>query len=253
LLWIISTQIYGEDPDTVMVPVNVYSSSLKAEMRYNFITLNSKEGKNMLDAYDLFVQMVLGVRVDNCDHPDWIIAEQKQTLIEQSGLFATKASFGDTDQPGAISRLQEINKLSVEAVGWLCKYLAMSTKLQRPVVEKEIVNMAYFFNGISMQNKNPTLFKHIDITDQYIQDLYAVTESLFNCDWTPHGKFWAKAGIAYSNWHLIHSNSQSPAVFKKEPVHGNPFFIAQLQKSFPHPVPNSVSGSNFWPAQEDLF
>jgi len=253
LLWLICTQITGEDPSTVTIPVNVYSSSLKAEMRYNFIVLNSKEGKKMLDLIDLFYQMVLGVRVDNCNHPDWIVAEQKQTLIENAGLFVTKSSFGDTELPGAISRLQEINKLSVTGVSYLVDYLKLSTQLKRPVIEKEIVMMADFFGGICAYNNNPHNTKKIVVDQTYIQDLHSVANGLWGCDFSPHGKFWNQASIAFGRWHNIHSSSMYGPKFSKEPSHGMPFLTAQLQKSFGHPVPPSRSNSPFWPDQSDLF
>jgi hypothetical protein len=189
--------------------------------------------------------MVFGVRVDGADNPIWIATEKKQQAIEAAGLFVTSKKFGDEDEIGAISRLQEINKLSVEAVGWLTKYLAYSTGLTRSVDEKEIVMMGHFFLRCTQAR--------IVVTDQYIAELFTVFNNLFGCDFTPNGNFWTKASVAYANWHNANSYSLSGPRFNKEPVHGFPFMIAQLQKSFTQSLPRSDSNSEFWPAAEDLF
>jgi hypothetical protein len=245
LLWLIATQILGENPEEIVVPVNLYHSNLKAEMRANFISLNSKEGKKQLELIDIFEQQVFGVRVDGSTNPIWVEAERKQQHIERHGLFVTAKKFGDEDQPGAITRLQEINKLSPESVNWLCEYLAHSTKLARPVEEKEMVMMAHFFDRCRLAG--------ITVDSKYIVGVATVIENLFNGDFSPMGQFWTKAGLAYQNWHSVNSYSHSGARFNKEPVHGFPFLIAQLQKSFKGPLPRSDSKSEFWPNQEDLF
>ena len=248
MLWLIATQIFGADPETIRIPVNVYKSSLKSEMRSNFISLNSKEGKKQLEPIDIFEQQVFGVRVDKSKNPIWIDAELKQQYIEQAGLFVTAKKFNDDDQPGAITRLQEINKLTVESVGHLTKYLAIVSQLNRPIAEKETVMMAHYFDRCRLAE--------IDINAKYIMDLASVATNLWDADFTPTGKFWTKASIAYNNWHASTQSFSVTARFNKEPVHGFPFLIAQLNKSFAplgHAVPRSDSNSSFVPATKDLF
>lgn len=245
LLWLIATQILGENPKNIVVPVNVYHSNLKAEMRANFISLNSKEGKKQLDPIDIFEQQIFGVRVDGSKNPFWIDAERKQRQIEQYGLFVTAKKFGDDDEAGAITRLQEINKLSVESVGWLCEYLALSTQLSRPVEEKEMVIMAHYFDRCRLDE--------INVDSKYIAKLHSVLDTYFNCDFSPMGNFWVKASTAYHNWHNANATGYSSGRFNKEPVHGFPFLIAQLHKSFAGKVPRNDSKSSFWPAVGDLF
>lgn len=245
LLWLIATQILEENPDNMIVPVNLYQSSLKAEMRANFISLNSKEGKKQLEAIDIYEQQVFGVRVDGSTNPIWIETEKKQQEIEAVGLFVTAKKFGDDTEAGAITRLQEINKLSVSSVKWLAKYLAYSTGLNRPAEEKELVMMGHFFDRCRQAN--------IKLDDQYVAELFTVLNNLFACDFTPNGPFWVKASNAYHGWHNLNSGSNFPGRFSKEPVHGFPFLIAQLQKSFSKAVPRSDSKSEFWPEPADLF
>jgi len=244
-LYLIATHIFEENPSKVIIPVNIYKSSLKAQMRANFISLNSKEGKKQLEAIDIWEQMIYGVRVDGSTNPLWVEAEKKQQHIERCGLFVTSKKFGDEDQPGAISRLQEINKLNVDSVGYLCEYLTHVTKLQRPTVEKELVMMAHYFDRCRVDN--------IKIDKKYIADLAALTLDLWDADFSPNSIFWIRASNAYHHWHNSSSIGFSSGRFNKEPVHGFPFLIAQLQKSFNYPIPKNDSKSNFWPDVEELF
>lgn len=244
LLWLIATHLFEEDPDKIYVPVNLYHSNLKAEMRANFISLNSKEGKKMLEAIDLWQQMIFGVRIDGSKNPAWVATEEKQRYIEGNGLFVTSKKFNDHMEPGAISRLQEINKLEPESVKWLSKYLMLSTKLQRPVGEKELVMMGHYFDRCRIDN--------ITVDDAYVTAVYNAINKHWKCEFDPNGTFWIKASNAYHNWHNTYSSSVYPGKFKKEPVHGFPYLISQLKKTLKVNVPSSDSNSNFIPMASDL-
>lgn len=245
LLWLIATQIFGEDPDTIEVPVNIYASHLKPEMRQSFVDLNGPTGKKALDQFDHFEQMVYGVRVDGSTNPLWVLAEQKQTAIESRGLFLTSKKFGDYDQPGAISRSQEITKYSPEVVGWICDYLVAVGAQTRPVEEKEMVMISYFFESCRLAK--------VKVTSKYIKDVANVTKNRFKADFSPTSIFWTKAGIAYKNWHASHIGT-GLARFNKEPVHGYPFLVKQLEKDIPGiKLPGARSSSEFQPDAKDLF
>jgi hypothetical protein len=255
LLWLISTMIFEQDFDTIIVPVNLYQSSLKAEMRTNFISLNTKEGKKVLELIDIWDQQVFGVRVDGSTNPVWVENEKKQAMLEKHGMFVTARKFGDDDQPYAISRLQEINKISVESVDYLAHYLSIVCNFgdePRPAGEKEIVMMAHFFDRIRVHNvwsfNDP-----IVVTPEYIIALASTLNNLFDADFSPNGKFWVKASNAYATWHAVVNHGLGTPKFSKEPVHGFPFLIEQLKKSFEFTVPESDSRSEFTPAPEDLF
>ena len=244
LLWLIATQILELSEDAVEIPVNIYKSNQKSQMRANFISLNSKEGKKMLEQIDIFMQKIFGVRIDHSQNPEWIEAEKKQQHVETYDLFLTSEKFGDDEQPGAISRLQEINKLSPDSVGWLSKYLALVGGGKRPAVEKEMVMMGQFFHRCKAAG--------IKVDDAYITELASVAKQLWDADFDPHGKFWVRAANAYYNWHK-NAGLIGDARFSKEPPHGMPFLLAQLRKSFGRDVPSNISNSEFAPAAKDLF
>lgn len=251
LLWLIGTHIFEENPEKIEIPVNVYHSNDKPVMRATFISHNTPEGKKALDLIDIWEQMIFGARVDGSKNPVWLEAEQKQKYIEMAGLFLTAKKFNDDDMPGAISRLQEINKLVPESVQHLAQYLSLATKLQRPVVEKEIVMMAHYFDRCRING--------IAVDTAYVAELVQIIDKVWGCDFSPSGLFWIKASNAYSNWHTetnkhlakLGYHVPSPK-FKKEPVHGFPYLVAQLSKSMTRPVPRSDSNSSFVPLKSDL-
>lgn len=245
LLWLIATQIFGEDPESIEIPINIYSSNQKVQMRQSFVDLNGPIGKKALDAFDHFEQMVFGYRVDGSTNPLWEVAHLKQEILENHGLFVTSKKFGDETEPGAISRMQEVNKLSPETLGWLCEYLVAVGGQKRPIAEKEMVMMSYFFERCRLAK--------IKMSKKAIFDIASVVKTHWNADFSPTSKFWAKAGNAYRNWHANHVGVGSPR-FNKEPIHGYPFMVAQLKKSLPDTkLPDGFSNSEFVPAAKDLF
>jgi hypothetical protein len=245
LLWLIATQIMEVDPKDINIPINVYASHLKPEMRENLIDLNSKVGKKMFEQIDEFEQMVFGVRVDGSQNPIWMTAEEKQTILEDHGLFVTAKKFGNTTEAGAISRMQEVNKLTTEALTWLCDYLVAVGAQNRPVEEKEIVMMAYFFERCRIAK--------IDVTEKYALDVAKVAKQLWDADFTPTSKYWVRVGNAYTNWHTKHVGVGIPRL-SKEPNHGYPFLVEQLKKALPnYKFPDNRSSSEFVPDAKDLF
>lgn len=246
LLWVIATQIFGEDPSKIKIPVNIYSSHYKSEMRSGFVSLNSNDGNHQLDLFDLFEQMVFGVRIDGSTNPDWLLAEKKQCIIEKHGLFLTSKKFGDADMPGAISRMQEVNKLTPEALDWLCEYLVAVGANNRAVEEKEMVMMAYFFDKCRLDK--------INVTTEFIYDIAAVSKGHWGADYGPASPFWVRANMAYAVWHNSINGSNARTHFNKEPVHGYPFMVEQFKKDLPqYQFPSSRTSSEFIPDLLDLF
>ena len=122
--YIIAVFILGLKAEDVEIPVVIYDVNTKAEIRNNFIESNSESGKKLLDRIDIFQQMVYGVRVDGANYPEWLEVEKKQQYLEAADLFLTDDKFGDANQVGAISRVQDIvdRKTSPEVVRQFCVY-----------------------------------------------------------------------------------------------------------------------------------
>jgi len=256
VLWIIATKILGINPDNVQIPVNIYKDKTRAEVRENFISSNS-DGKLQLDAFDIYEQKICGVRVDGSKNPDWLQTELKQRHIENNGMFVTAKKFGDADEPGAISRLHEINKMQAVAVKNCCEYLKIVGCNNRAVEEKEMVMMGQFFDRCYHAEQNYKTNKkdqlpNVVVTPSFIKDLATTTTKLWNADFKPDSKFWKKGAVAYVNWHTS-VDIKTKAKFMPEPVHGMPFMLACLDKHFSYAIPLNSSTSEFTPAEKDLF
>lgn len=245
LLWLITTQIFGEDPENFEIPVNIYASHLKAEMRGSFIDLNSDEGKKMLDLFDKMEQMIYAVRVDGSQHPLWQWMEQKQKIVENHGLFLTSKKFGDDIEPGAISRMQEVYKSHLNVLEWVCTYFTAVGGQKRPIEEKEMVMMYFFFERCRLAK--------LDLTIQQVHDIANVAKTYWKADFSPTSTFWVKAGNAYKNWHDHNVGNGQPR-FKKEPLHGYPFLAETMKKYVTGlSVLDSSSSSEFKPFKTDLY
>jgi hypothetical protein len=140
--------------------------------------------------------------------------------------------------------MQEVTKLTPEALGWLCTYLVAVGAQNRPTGEKEMVMMAYFFESCRLAK--------IKVDNTFIFNVAGVAKKHWNAEFGPSSRFWVKASNAYAAWHAKFVGG-SPR-FSKEPVHGYPFLVAQLKKEFPNvKFPGNRSSSEFAPMAKDLF
>jgi len=252
-LYIIAVWIFKEDPSKVVVPVNIYKVTTKAEIRKTFVAGNSDEGKKLLDDIDIFQQQVYGVRIDGNTETAWLEAEKKQTYIEQADLFVTADKFGDTLMPGAISRMQEIKHYSSDIIRKFCLYAAtVQPNNGRPVASQEIEIMCAWFDMARTSG--------IDYTDDEIVDLSLHLLSLpFNADFHEQSVFWEKSRTAYTNWWNDYY-SQVPAAyvpsrmsFTKNWRNGGTFLYYQLAKTWKGRMPKLNINTPFRPMQKDLY
>ena len=245
LLYILAVMVFESTPADFEIAVAIYDVTTKAEIRENFVGLNG-EDKLPLDAIDLFQQKVFGVRVDGSKKPDWILAEQKQCMLEKHKLFATSDKFDNTHEVGAISRMAELDKASPAVVEQFGIYWSAIRK-QRSVDAKEIFMMMTWFMLAEVQN--------VKIDTDYILDLADMNMSLFDANFAPSGGFWAKCETAYENWYQ--TSPQAAAGFEpsmqKMPSHGIPFLNAQIKKSLGRKVPQFVANNGFTPNEKDLW
>ena len=245
LLYILAVMVFESTPADFEIAVAIYDVTTKAEIRENFVGLNG-EDKLPLDAIDLFQQKVFGVRVDGSKKPNWILAEQKQCMLEKHKLFATSDKFDNTHEVGAISRMAELDKASPAVVEQFGIYWSAIRK-QRSVDAKEIFMMMTWFILAEVQN--------VKIDTDYILDLADMNMSLFDANFAPSGGFWAKCETAYENWYQ--TSPQAAAGFEpsmqKMPSHGIPFLNAQIKKSLGRKVPQFVANNGFTPNEKDLW
>jgi hypothetical protein len=226
LLYIIYAQILGEDINDVEVPIVVYPSTMKAEMRECFIMLNG-EAKQPLDAIDIFYQKIYGVRTDGSTNADWILAESKQQALESNDMFATNEKFGDEKQPGALTVLTELanDDYGLEVTQAFCKYFKTVCDSARPVRPKESWMMYQYFDMCFGSG--------ITVDDTYISKVASALQVVENGDFNA-SEFYTTARESYQEW--FRHNKPNPdgtlwGITYPEKRLGMTFLLAQIAKA----------------------
>lgn len=251
-LYILCVYVFKQDPGKVMVPVTIYKVETKADIRANFVKGNSSEGKKLLDAIDIFMQQVYGVRLDGAKNKEWEEAELKQQHLENAELFVTAEKFGDTHMPGAISRMQEINGYTSDIIRQFCLYATtVMPEGGRPIASQEIEIMCAWFD---MAKKGG-----VEYTDEDIVSLAMHINTLFGADFQESSDFWIKARKSYENWWKKYwagvDEEYRPAhmSFSKNWRNGGAFLWYQLKHTWNGSIPKLSINTPFKPAEKDLY
>jgi hypothetical protein len=251
-LYILCVYVFKQDPTKVMVPVTIYKVETKADIRANFVKGNSNEGKRLLDAIDIFQQQVYGVRLDGAKNVQWEDAELKQRYLEQADLFVTAEKFGDTNQPGAISRMQEINGYTSDVIKKFCLYaVTVMPDYGRPIASQEIEIICAWFD---MARKSG-----IDYTDEEIVSLSMHLNTLFSADFNEESDFWRVVRTAYTNWWNRYWDGVDAEYkpermsFSKNWRNGGAFLWHQLKHTWDGRLPDLNINTPFKPAAKDLY
>jgi hypothetical protein len=240
VLYLIAVQTLGLDISKCEVPIVVYESSQKSEMRENFMELNG-DAKMPLDLIDYFHQMVFGVRTDGSQNAAWMLVEEKQKALESAKMFATHSKFGDTDQPGALSRLDEIMDVKNYDLGItqnFCKYFVAVCKSSRPVQPKECWMLYEYFKLCQTEG--------IEVNDAYIRGVANSLKTAFNGDFNSIALA-SKAKASYQGWWINTGksiNGTLQGITYPEYRLGITFLIKQIAKNFKGTVP---TGNPLWP------
>lgn len=260
-LYLIAVVGLGENFDDVEVPINIYDIASRGELRSNFINNNTTVGKNAgkkpLDIIDIVMQMIYGVEVDGVTEPEWVHAHTKWTHIKNADMFLTAEKFNDTDQVGAISRLNELNDASVEVVRQFAVYGRYVVGIQqRPINTKEIPIIIEFLNLCEQQD--------IQYTDAQIKDLAQHCIDLFDANFDAKGPYWEQchqANINAWNKHNRHrpkTDWTDPPRNSKNTPQGIAFFWHQLNVTWAPQQPTGfkfpkMPFSVYTPDTKDLF
>ena len=258
-LYIIVTKVFGLRPSQVEIPVVVYPTTQKLEIRRNFILLNG-DAKEPLDFIDTFKQMVYGVRVDGATDPDWLNTDKKQTFLEEAGLFATNNKFGDEDENGAFTLLADtlmtknLSKAkSPEVTRMFAEYWTYLNE-ERPVQAKEARQLYEYFDACYQQG--------ITVDSDYIRTFANFTKEFFEADFSESGMFWDKVKESYSNWYRgankgsLDVNEHGEIIvrgFTTEWRCGGPFIIEQIKKSTDLDTPSFTPNNGYKPKESELW
>jgi len=227
VLFIIASMVMNENISNCEIPIVIYPSSQKHEMRRVFMAANGN-GKRPLDAIDKYQQMIFGVRTDGATIPNWVVAEQKQQWLESAKMFATHEKFNDTEKPGALTRMQELMDTRNYApcvTKYFTKYFTAVCRSSRPVQPKEVWMLYEFFK---LCDADP----NIDVTDKYIRDVAKALKVV------GHGDFdsidlWSRAKSSYQDYYrnAVRNGWDLLGIRYPEKPLGITFLIAQIAKA----------------------
>lgn len=253
-LFIILTKVFGERTAKAMVPVVVYSSQQKLEIRRNFILLNG-DAKETLDFIDTYKQMVYGVKVDGSTDPEWLDTALKNDYFAKAGLFATNSKFGDEDEAGAFTLLADTlmsrslkTRKHPEVTRMFADYWAYLNE-ERPVRAKEARQLYEYFNLCYEQD--------IKVDKKYLLEMVAFAKEYFEANFGEDGIFWDKVRMSYTRWYA-HANPESYAEFglkgfTTEMRTGIPFLIAQMKYSTKLKTPTYTPNNGYTVVEADLW
>lgn len=228
--------------DTVMVPVNEYAIGTRGQLRGTFISNNSTSGKmagkKALDMIDIVMQMIWGVECDGVTDPEWVAMHEKWQHLRAAGLFLTHDKFNNTEETGAIGRLNELYDASVEVVRQFAVYGAhvidcqATATLKRPINAKEIPIIIEFLNMCELDD--------VKLTDDDIRDLAQHCIDLFDANFDARGVYWETVYRAIVNsWTRYNVNNRIPkAAWGDQPKNskntpqGVSFFWHQLSRTW---------------------
>jgi len=259
VLYILLTRVFGERLADAIVPVVVYSTKQKTEIRRNFILLNGN-AKKPLEFIDIYKQQVYGVKVDGSNDPEWTATAQKNDYFAEAGLFVTNNKFGDEDQPGAFTLLADtlmsksLKTRKDPAVAKMFAQYWTYLNQKRPVDPKEARQLFEYFNLCHEQD--------INVDEQYLLDFVAFTKEYFEADFSPNGPFWQKVSQAYTNWYVKKNEGTDDLDkdgniivrgFTTEMRCGLPFIIAQIKKSTKLKAPKYTPNNGFAVSKDMLW
>lgn len=210
--------------DECIVPVNISHSKQKPVIRHNLVYLNTTAAKRF-DLIDLYHQYLFGTRTDGSEYPEWLVAEQKQQLLESAGMFATHFKFGDSTKPGAFPVMSEFlnTKYSIDITKHFCEYFKAVCNVSRAVETKESWLLYDFFKACELAE--------IDVSQPgYIQAVADALNTACNGEFNAI-KFYNYATTAYDNWYRNQSMFNNlKGIQRKEKSIGSVYLHAVLSK-----------------------
>lgn len=221
-LYLIAVDGLGMQFEDVVVPVNEYALNTRGQLRGTFISNNSVSGKmagkKALDLIDIVEQMIYGVECDGVTDPDWVAVHKKWQYICAAGMFLTSDKFNNSDETGAVSRLQEFMDASVEVVRQFSVYgdyvirMQATSRQRRPINAKEIPIIIEFLSACELDN--------VKLTDDDIRDMAQHCIDLFDANFDAKADFWVCVYDAIKNsWIKYNKQNQiPPAAWGKQPA-----------------------------------
>jgi len=226
MLFIIAS-LLKEDITKCEVPIVIYPSSKKNEMRQVFMAING-DAKAPLDTIDKFQQMVFGVRTDGATNNDWVVAELKQQYLESAKMFATHRKFNDTGQAGALTVMTELmdtRNYNTDITKYFTQYFTSICRSNRPVQPKESWMIYEYFR---LCDQDPS----INITPKYVRSVAKALKVVGYGDFDSYA-LWERAKASYQTYYKknVRNGLDLLGIRYPEKPLGMTFIIAQVAKA----------------------
>jgi hypothetical protein len=196
MLLIICIEVLGLDPKNCQVPIIITPATQKKDMRGNFLSENTEEGRTQVGNSEIWRQHVLGVRIDKSDERLWVAKEKRQTYLEENKLFVCEEKTNASMKPGAITNMSELTNFSSyspEVIQNVARFLHLAgVSSSRPVASTEMWQLGNYFAACSRAK--------VVIDDAYITTMIDVLTEAFG-SYNPH-RILAKAHNSYDQAYL---------------------------------------------------
>ena len=147
MMYLIATQVHKLNPSEVEIPMTILEGITIEEARDALMSENG-EGRTLFDTVDMHEQYVYAVRDTGSQVNIHLLSEKKQQYLEANMMFLANPRRGETDKPGALTRVEEC--LDVRYQHEVTKYFAewcySLNESNRPFAGVEVACMYNFFN-----------------------------------------------------------------------------------------------------------
>ncbi|NBP58557.1 hypothetical protein EBU71_18880, partial [bacterium] len=186
-------------PEQIIVPAVVTRTDKKSEIRNVFIKINSPKHKKedqgvklSLSPYNLFQQMVYGVRIDGSENPFWKAAEMKQRMLEDAHLYMKDENeFHVPIDNGCITSPNDIINAGIHSVHKFCEYWK-----ERRKIKDELVHIKELTIILALMDR----FKDIELSQKDYELMANVFYNSFAFNYRPQSKLYANVDNAFNCW-----------------------------------------------------
>lgn len=241
VIYLIVTRILKMNPADVTIPIVISAGTEKTEMRRAMLNENGP-GKSPFDDFDVYEQHVYGVRIDGATEDQWLVSERKQQYLENCGMFLANERMYNTDQPGALTRTQEIcnTDFTPEVTKWFAEWCRALNEANRPFGGTEVDLMYNFFNTCI---RDETF--NLDL--MYVMDVADVCKRITGKDFNG-AEFWKKAqesnarflkeNATPESWYIRQDGEVNRTMLRSEKTNRMINYLCQVLESHGVAVPD---------------
>jgi len=192
MLYLIATQVHKLNPNEVEIPMTVLEGITIEEARDALMSENG-EGRTLFDTVDMHEQYVYAVRDTNSQVKIHLLSEKKQQYLEENMMFLANPRRGETDKPGALTRVEEFLDVSYphEVTKYFAEWCYSLNESKRPFSGVEVACMYNFFNECVRSG--------MTIDRRYVKQVAMVCRDVTGTDFDGSA-FWERVKKVYADY-----------------------------------------------------